>query len=398
MKYKLSVSGVSYDLDGRAFRIKDLDVDFSRMLVIKGHVGSGKTILLKTLAGVISPDKGTVALRQGDVTPSCCFVHSQPEFNFVTGIVGDELDFACIKDKMPFTGFLKRNVNEISGGELKRLSVMMALDMAYDVLLLDEPLDMMDDIQSEHMAAYIAGGSDKKPLIIATHDDHFDKYADLIVRIDDTAQPEPAPVDALCSGKGEVVFRSSALSIRTREKAFPEISLECTGGEVVCLFGMNGAGKTLFIRAVSGIGRLEYEGGWSWFIDKPHRGVCLQFPEQMAYQERIEEEIADTAGPHNVEMVLDVLGWRDRRGDSPFVLSDGEKRTLYLVSNLLSKGCCIFDEPFAGLDQGSINLIARKFAEAKMNGKTVIYTANRIKDTIYADRTVRIGVSCSIPD
>ena len=314
-------------------------------------------------------------------------MHSQAEFNFVTGIIGDELEFAGIS-KEPFAEYLKRNVNEMSGGELKVVSVKMALEAAQDVVLLDEPLDMLDDEQSAMMAAYIAESAKQKPIIIATHDSHFDAYTDNIIRIDSRESVPPfVPAKNGICGATNLSVRD--LSVQLGERRFPKVSLENRQGEILCLYGYNGSGKTLFIRTISGIGRWGYTGDYSW-QDRLSRGVCLQFPEQMVYQETVAQEIADNAGAENIDNVLDILGWQDKREHSPFSLSDGQKRTLYIISLLVKHQACVFDEPFAGLDQQSTNFIVQNFVEAQARGVSILYTANREADTVYADRTVKI--------
>ncbi len=395
-QYKLALKNAEYRFDGaNIFRLPDLTAGFEKMLVIKGRIGSGKTVLLKTLGGVAGTASGEVSLmkRIGSGRAEEAkgyFVHSQPEFNFVTGVVGDELDFAGIPRDL-FTPYLKRNVNELSGGELKKLSVMMALLASRDVVLFDEPLDMLDDTQCGIMAEYIAEKSAGKPVVIATHDSHFDRYADGVIRIDDKAaevsgctQLRPA------GGYGPSLLSVENFSTHIEGKEFSKISMESRAGEIVCLFGMNGSGKTLFTRAAAGIGRQDSTGGIGWHIERRLRGFCMQFPEQMVYQETIFQEIADTAGKENTDAVLDVLGWRGREQSSPFSISDGEKRTMYLISLLKSKQYCLFDEPFAGLDAQSASFIVENIIKARNEGKGILYTANRASHTAFADTIIKI--------
>lgn len=377
---------------GRAVCLPDVSVDFDNLLVIKGKIGSGKTMLLKTLGGAVKINEGSVSLTEegSDKELSGYFVHSQAEFNFVTGLIGNELEFAGI-DPKPFSEYLKRDVNELSGGELKRISVMMAIQADSNIILFDEPLDMLDDEQSEIMAGYIAEKSKEKPVIVATHDDHFDKYTGNIIRIDSGEEEKPIRRLLSTSVRPRTNLSVTDLSVRVEDRVFPEINLTARPGEIVCLYGKNGSGKTLFTRTVAGIGRWEYSGNYEWFVNRGHTGICLQFPEQMAYQEKIEDEIADTAGEENIDAVLDILNWQSRRMDSPFCLSDGEKRTMYLIALLVKNTACVFDEPFAGLDQHSTNFIVDYFYKVRQKGAGIIYTANRMKDTSYADRVIKIG-------
>ncbi|MDR0454237.1 MAG: energy-coupling factor ABC transporter ATP-binding protein [Deferribacteraceae bacterium] len=402
-RYKLTLKNALYRFDNTAvLRLPDVSADFEKMLVIKGRIGSGKTMLLKTLGGVVCPSSGEALLSKTEASGKTgqtygYFVHSQPEFNFVTGTVGDELDFAGISGDA-FTPYLKRNVNELSGGELKKIAVMMALAASEDVVLLDEPLDMLDDLQCELMAEYIAEKSVEKPVIIATHDGHFDKCADVLIHTDDeTDRTErfiavPYCIDRLCERN---VFSDKLLSVRDfavciGDKILSKISVDSNAGEIVSLFGMNGSGKTLFARTAGGIGKLNATGGLEWNVEKRLRGFCMQFPEHMAYQETIFQEIADITGRGNAGAVIDALGWRGREDSSPFLLSEGEKRIMYIVAILSCKQYCLFDEPFAGLDTKTAYFIADLMIKARNGGKGIFYTTNRKSHTVYADKVINI--------
>jgi energy-coupling factor transporter ATP-binding protein EcfA2 len=78
--------------------------------------------------------------------------------------------------------------------------------------------------------------------------------------------------------------------------------------------------------------------------------------------------------------VLENLGWEKRAKDHPIFLSDGEKRILIITANLQAKKILIFDEPFASLDPATTERVKTAFYEAALNGKTVLYTANREED------------------
>ena len=157
---------------------------YNGIVLIKGPVGSGKSTVLKMLGGLIEPRGGAFVHRNsGNEAVRGIYIHSQPEFNFITGCVRDELTFAEIKHSA-FPELLGRSVYDMSGGELKKLSIMMALKGSKDAaLLVDEPLDMLDDKEASALAETIICESKKRPFIIATHDAHFDEAADVIMTI-----------------------------------------------------------------------------------------------------------------------------------------------------------------------------------------------------------------------
>lgn len=160
------------------------NVSYNNILLIKGPVGSGKSTLLKILAGFIKIKSGVFSHTENNVPIKCVYVHSQPEFNFITGYVNDEVILSGANSEL-FTEFFGKSVYDMSGGQLKKLSIMIAISAYKDcVLLLDEPFDMLDDQQADNMAKFILTESKTRPFIIATHDGYFDNIADAIINID----------------------------------------------------------------------------------------------------------------------------------------------------------------------------------------------------------------------
>ncbi len=185
-KYQLDINNISLELnENKIFDNLNIRCDYSNIVVIKGAVGSGKSTLLKMMSGVVSQSAGTISNINISTQDSveCIYIHSQAEFNFITGYVKDELKFAGI-DEAEFQNVLNRSVYDLSGGELKKISLIMAMNTHKDcVILLDEPLDMLDDVQADNMVSLIVEKSKAIPFIISTHDSHFDKVADFIIQL-----------------------------------------------------------------------------------------------------------------------------------------------------------------------------------------------------------------------
>ncbi|MDR2400337.1 MAG: ATP-binding cassette domain-containing protein [Deferribacteraceae bacterium] len=368
--YKLNASNLSIN----GFPIRDFSAEFENILLVKGRIGSGKTLLLKALAGVYKTDgelnlTSDDPLKGGELLEDGYFVHSQPEFNFVAGNIEDEAAFAGI-DPDFFKGYDNRPLRHFSGGELKKLSVLMALKSRYELLLLDEPLDMLDDEEQDNILKYIVDASREKSVIIATHSNCFDEAADCIICL------ESLPNSLFKPGK--------IPDTGDEALAIPSLSLSLRFGEIGAIFGKNASGKTRILRRL--IGLKSWGDEFDCRINSSEEGVCLQFPENMLWQESIKEVIADIAGNAYIKPVLEKLGWEKRAEENPLFLSEGEKRILILISNLLSKKVLIFDEPFASLDTASAEQIKTAFYEAALNGGAVLYTANKKAD-LYLSRT-----------
>ena len=89
-----------------------------------------------------------------------------------------------IKDYTPFEKYINKSVYELSGGALKKISLLMALHISKGrIILADEPLDMLDDVEAKKLSETIIEYSKTAPFIIATHDIHFDNFADVLLKL-----------------------------------------------------------------------------------------------------------------------------------------------------------------------------------------------------------------------
>jgi zinc transport system ATP-binding protein len=148
-------------------------------LAIVGPNGSGKTILLKTLLGVI-PYEGKIEWREGTR------IGYVPQYFAVGDIPMSVRDFLNIKCKSNLAGCLSsvrldsketldKAMNVLSGGELQRVLIAWAIVDNPDVLLFDEPTTGVDVGNVELI--YEALNKLKKQLsittLLVTHDVHI---------------------------------------------------------------------------------------------------------------------------------------------------------------------------------------------------------------------------------
>ena len=111
---------------------------------VLGENGIGKTSFVKILAGVIESDKGEVE-EKVKVSYKPQYLESDSD-----ELVGSVLSEVAAKYEAQLLGPLKlkplmgRQVNQLSGGELQRLSIALAMAKEADLYLLDEPSAYLD--------------------------------------------------------------------------------------------------------------------------------------------------------------------------------------------------------------------------------------------------------------
>jgi len=188
-----------------------------------------------------------------------------------------------------------------------------------------------------------------------------------------------------------MLFCANLLSLSAGEKEiFDNISFELRKGAITCVYGHNGSGKTLLVKTLLGLIQPD-SGNIKKFVKKNEVGACLQFPEHLIYHSTVEKEITSlTSDIKLTEEVLTNLGLTSKRMVSPMFLSEGQKRLMFLMSLLVSHTLLFVDEPFTSLDRKSIDFIAANMQFYSRKGKSILYTTNRIKETVHANEIVKL--------
>src|SRR6266542_3880497 len=160
-------------------------VEAGEFFGVFGPNGSGKSTLLRILAGIYVPDKGRVRVN-GLLSP---FIELGVGFNLelnardnirmngtLAGLSKRQLDekFDEILEFSELERFVDQQLKNYSSGMLVRLAYSIAIQIPFDVLLLDEVLAVGDEsFQEKCFATFEGFKEDGKTVVLVTHNLHL---------------------------------------------------------------------------------------------------------------------------------------------------------------------------------------------------------------------------------
>ncbi|MEP6624454.1 MAG: ABC transporter ATP-binding protein [Acidimicrobiia bacterium] len=193
-----------------ALRGVSLTVDAGEVVAITGPSGSGKSTLLACLAGLDEPDGGTVRIEDeplsrrpeaeraavrarrigvlfqqanllehltvGENVRLAQRIATGPAARPVTGLLGD----------LGIAERARAHPSELSGGELARAGLAVALANDPVLLLADEPTGELDQFNAAHLVALLrARASDGTAVVVVTHNATLADDADRTIALHD---------------------------------------------------------------------------------------------------------------------------------------------------------------------------------------------------------------------
>ena len=228
----LKVQNVSVTIGGeKILENVNLHVHCGQMVALIGPNGAGKSTLLRALLGQRDYDGNIIFSAPGTrrAKARIGYVPQSPNFDPGDPVSVADLFACCLSRRPAFLGqsatdrelildcldrvhgedLIDKRVGTLSGGELQRVLLALALEPLPNILILDEPLsgvdiegqaelmDMLDEIRKSYDLS----------ILMITHDfSMLPRYADHVVLIDHQVKIQGAPKEVLSSAEFAEAF------------------------------------------------------------------------------------------------------------------------------------------------------------------------------------------------
>ena len=218
MEITISNLRKSYD-DRQVLDAKEGRVRNGSRTAIVGPNGAGKSTLLKIIAGLESPDEGTVLYNgnnqfpQMDVTlvfQKPYLISSTVEKNIaypmkLRGFSPEQIEkrITELTEELNLSGFRKQKSWKLSGGETQKVALARALSFRPKLLLLDEPTANIDPYTTSEIERMLLSITDTT-IIIVTHN---------------LAQAKRVCDDIIMLHEGQIVETGRAAEVLTAPKS-----------------------------------------------------------------------------------------------------------------------------------------------------------------------------------
>lgn len=413
----------------------DLTISENEICIVRGPNGSGKTTLISILAGDLSPTVGEIRLVSQQIKEPVISVINQFD-NLIEDLsieehfklLNRETNLALVDQKL-----LVKKPSQISRGEAQLISIALALSPDTDLLLADEPSGALgpEDAQLVYEFIRTAAVKNNCAVILVTHDVAAERIADRVVRLRDgriseTWKPgnsvkqvinskgwvripdEVSPglskeVEIQSSQTGAVInghvdqrprFESGfnprksgikklikAINVSTFYDSTPvsnDLSFEITEGELFCIYGKSGIGKTTLLKTVCGLHK-----GFSGDLDTTATPTIPYFNIELPYG--MELNLFELNVEPGLIEKLELQNFAHR----PIKTYSGGQRQRALVAIALSNSADVIalDEPTSALDNEMTDLVIKNLLEST---KTLILTTHDVRLLQIANTKVQL--------
>ena len=388
--------------------------------LLVGATGSGKSTLLRLAKPEIAPAGrlgGSVRVFGTDPhefgaqasARAVGYVFQSPDAQIVCDTVWHELAFGLenlgvpepemrrrVAETCNFLGiepWFRARTAELSGGQRQVLALASALAMRPRLLLLDEPTSMLDPLAEKNFLSLLFRANRELgvTVVVATHAPwSMVDYATCAfaleggsVRVAPLSEvvaepPLEVPAAPVRSIKKDALLADDVWYRYDRDARWVlrELDLAVGEGEIRALVGSNGCGKSTLLSALAGVvrpARGRVRNGLA-----SSQALLPQAPKALLSCETVADELkawsrAGGYGCAEVDAALARIGLEDAADRHPYDLSGGQQQLLALEKLLLVRPrLLLLDEPTKGLDRAERERVARRLAEVRDDGATVL--------------------------
>ena len=297
-----------------------------------------------------------------------------------------------------------RSPQTLSGGEQQKLALAAIIARRPPVLVLDEPLSMLDSTAAvglvDHLDHLVRSGT---TVIVCEHRQEYLHGSPVFrdVPLGNGALPNRAKIDTDFQVASRPSYHLEIKDLQVErggQRVIRDLSVSAQSGKVVALVGRNGVGKTTLLRAMAGI--QKYQGSIlarrNGSQVKPEFGMVFQNPDLQLFNASVRDEILFRVPDPDIgyyEWLLEALGLRPYEETPPLLLSEGEKRRVALATVLIRQPehGILLDEPALGQDvahkevlMGVVNALAKA-------GQLVVLATHDLELASQADQLVLLG-------
>ncbi len=381
-------------------RIKNLNVSFAdkkiiedlnltvkknEFLYITGKNGSGKSTLANVMLGIIpglipADVSGDISIR-GQIG----VVLQNPESQFISMSVKEELeDYDTKNDKYDLSDIIDKSVFEISYGQKQKVNLISNLMQKKNILILDEPLELLSPEEVRRFIKIIKKIAGKKTIVWFDKNEKYAQLSDRIIRISSQDKINPIKKNHIQKhpNTGQKIIYMKNVCFLKEGFCLDGLDFSVSKGEKIAVIGDNGSGKSTMLKLIAGF--LDYRGnieiaGKEAKKQKLCRLISYspQNPVHLFFEENLRKEIVSAKYARKFRL----LNLLDR---NPSDLSKGQQKIASIaVADSFSKDVLLLDEPTTWLDEYNTDIIQRFLMESD---KTIILATHDPKIIQFCDR------------
>ena len=425
---------LSFNFDQQPI-LKNITAEFmaGKIHLLTGVSGSGKSTILKLIAGLLPKYGGEIVAGAVDVPTDARIgmVFQDPLMQFALDTPRHELEFTLencqvptdkiperVKEALQFgkvDDLANRLITTLSGGQQQRVALAAATAMQPNVLLLDEPFANIDEENRQLILKQLVRlNSDYHTTIIITdHDLHgYEQLHPLVWQLTKrhltqlstknssqllTASATPQITPVLPPSTLPAIIKFDGLAIkRDNYSLLLPTNLGIVKNKTTLLTGPNGVGKSTLLKAIARL--LKYEGMINYAGENIHKispgkyykhlGLIFQHANDQFLNVTVGEELAlgfkTCQNPYfsqqQVNEALAALGLNGREDQVVYSLSGGQKKKLQILLMLMrGQETLLLDEPFTGLDPASLKTVLQLIkASQKEKPQTLLIVSHQL--------------------